>query len=141
MPPDVSTLSLKLKAESLTSGPPPSSCCCCEKMATVQCVPRIYSARFGLKNVKRFMFMKFFDDTAMFLHGQRISSISTDTLDTDEISMINEEFLNFNHARVSYSCPLCPDTREEKNSQNLSKPGVSDSLTQFSNVMRSCGVG
>ena len=101
MPPDVSTLSFKLKAKTLTSGPPPSSCCCCEKMATVRCVPRIYTTRFRLKNVERFMFMKYFDDTAMFLHGQRISSISTDTLDTDEIFMINEEFLICNHARMS----------------------------------------
>ena len=97
VPPDVSTLSFKLKAETLTSGPPPSICCCCEKMATVQCVPRIYTTRFRLKNVERFMFIKFFDDTTMFLHGQSISSISTDTLDTDEIFMINV----CNHAQVS----------------------------------------
>jgi hypothetical protein len=42
---------------------------------------------------------------------------------------------------ITRECHVCPDAREQKNSQNLSKPGVSDSLTQFSYVMRSCGVG
>ena len=57
-----------------------------------------------------FMFMKYFDDTAMLVHGQRISLISSDIHNTDEIYIISEEFLICNHSRVSFFS----DTRGQK---------------------------
>ena len=37
-----------------------------------------------------FMLIEFFDDAAIFKYDQRISSISTGTLDTNEIFMMND---------------------------------------------------
>ncbi len=56
--------------------------------------------RFSLEH---FGLIEFFEDTAILMYGQRILSSSTDTIDADEIFMINEEFQQVirNQARVS----------------------------------------
>jgi hypothetical protein len=43
---------------------------------------------------KCFMIMEFFDDTTMFMYGQLISSISSDTLDTNEFFMMTLTFFS-----------------------------------------------
>jgi hypothetical protein len=105
--PDVVALSFKLKVTTLISGAASKfvRCAeCCDGAKNLQ-------ARFGLKSFESFVFMECFDDTAMSMHGQTISSISSDALETDEIFVMNEAFLIRNHARVS--C-LSRHTRKEK---------------------------
>jgi hypothetical protein len=97
VPPDVSPLSFKLKAETKISGMLSNLHEFVKSMPTVRWVPRIYTVRFFLKRFERFQFMEFFYDKAMFMYDQMLSAISSDSLDTDEIFMLALSF----HSMVS----------------------------------------
>jgi hypothetical protein len=63
-------------------------------MPTVRWVPRIYTMRFFLKSFERLQLMEYFDDNAMFMFGQILSAISSNTLDTLEIFMMALTFFS-----------------------------------------------
>ena len=83
--PDVSSLILNLKSKHLISGAASNLHDVVKLMPTLRWVPRTYTVRFFLRIFEQFQSMEFFDDNAMFMYGQMLSAISSDSLDTDEI--------------------------------------------------------
>ena len=86
---DVVALSFKLNAETLISRDATAFarvlcqlCDGCQESTKRAC----------LKSFERFLLMAHFDDTAMFMYGQMISSYSSDNVDTDEIFMMALKF-------------------------------------------------